>query len=87
MVDLVRELGAFMLKRKKFWLLPIVGILGIFGGLIVLTEGSAICAIRLLALVAEPDRLPLIGVVRPFQGGPGRSGDSSAGNEWPGQVS
>jgi Family of unknown function (DUF5989) len=40
MVDLARDLGAFMLERKKFWLLPIVGILGIFGGLIVLTEGS-----------------------------------------------
>jgi len=42
MGDLVRELGAFMLERKKFWLLPIVGILGIFGGLIVITEGSVI---------------------------------------------
>jgi Family of unknown function (DUF5989) len=41
-VDFFRELGAFMLERKKFWLLPIVGILGIFGGLIVATEGMAI---------------------------------------------
>ena len=41
-MDLVRELGAFMLERKKFWLLPIVGILGAFGGLLFLTEGSAI---------------------------------------------
>ena len=41
-VDFIRELGAFMVERKKFWLLPIVGILGIFGGLLVATQGSAI---------------------------------------------
>ena len=41
-VDFIRELGAFMVERKKFWLLPIVGILGIFGGLLVATEGSMI---------------------------------------------
>jgi predicted regulator of Ras-like GTPase activity (Roadblock/LC7/MglB family) len=41
-VDFIRELGAFMLERKKFWLLPIVGILGIFGALIVSTEGLVI---------------------------------------------
>jgi hypothetical protein len=41
-VDFVRELGAFMLERKKFWLLPIVGILGLFSGLLVLVQGSAI---------------------------------------------
>jgi hypothetical protein len=41
-MDLVRELGAFMVERKKFWLLPIVRILGIFGWLLVITEGSLI---------------------------------------------
>jgi hypothetical protein len=41
-VDFVSELAAFMLERKKFWLLPIVGILGLFSGLLVLTQGSAI---------------------------------------------
>jgi hypothetical protein len=41
-MDFVRELGAFMLERKKFWLLPIVGILGIFGALLVSVQGSAI---------------------------------------------
>jgi hypothetical protein len=41
-LDVLRELGGFMLERKKFWLLPIVGILLLFGGLIVLTQGSAI---------------------------------------------
>jgi len=41
-MDFVRELGAFMVERKKFWLLPIVAILGLFGGLIVVTQGSAL---------------------------------------------
>ena len=36
------ELWAFMRERKKFWLLPIVLVLLAFGGLIVLTQGSAV---------------------------------------------
>lgn len=36
------ELWAFMRERKKFWLLPIIMILVLFGGLIVMTQGSAI---------------------------------------------
>lgn len=32
----------WLLEHKKFWLLPIVGLLVLFGGLIVLTQGSAI---------------------------------------------
>jgi hypothetical protein len=31
-----------MRERKKFWLLPIILVLTLFGGLIVLTQGSAI---------------------------------------------
>jgi len=31
-----------MRARKKFWLLPIVVVMGLFGGLVVLTKGSAI---------------------------------------------
>jgi hypothetical protein len=42
MVDFVRELCAFMVERKKFWLLPIVGVFGIFGWVIVFTQGSAV---------------------------------------------
>jgi hypothetical protein len=42
MGDFVVELWAFMRERKKFWLLPIVLILVLFGGLIVLTQGSAV---------------------------------------------
>ena len=42
MGEFVLELWAFMRERKKFWLLPIVLILELFGGLIVLTQGSAV---------------------------------------------
>ena len=38
----VQELGAFMLEHRKFWLLPIVGICVLLGGLIVMTQGSAV---------------------------------------------
>ncbi|MGE0644921.1 MAG: DUF5989 family protein [Nitrospira sp.] len=36
------ELWAFMKERKKFWLLPILLVLLLFGTLIVLTQGSAV---------------------------------------------
>ena len=42
MGEFVVELWAFMRERKKFWLLPIVFVLLLFGGLIVLTQGSAV---------------------------------------------
>jgi hypothetical protein len=42
MSEFVVELWAFMRERKKFWLLPIVLVLVLFGGLIVLTQGSAV---------------------------------------------
>jgi hypothetical protein len=42
MGEFVLELWAFMRERKKFWLLPIVVVLLLFGGLIVLTQGSAV---------------------------------------------
>jgi hypothetical protein len=32
----------FMRVRRKFWLLPILLLLAIFGGLIVLTQGTAV---------------------------------------------
>jgi len=41
-VDFLRELWLFMRVRKKFWLLPIIVMMLIFGGLIVLTQGSAV---------------------------------------------
>ena len=42
MLSLARELWEFMKVRKKFWLLPILLMMALFGGLIVLTKGSAI---------------------------------------------
>jgi hypothetical protein len=42
MAEFVVELCAFMRERKKFWLLPIVLVLLLFGSLIVLTQGSAV---------------------------------------------
>ena len=41
-MDLVSELWRFMRARKKFWLLPILIMMVVFGGLVVLTKGSAI---------------------------------------------
>ncbi len=42
MGEFALELWAFMKERKKFWLLPIVLVLVMLGGLIVLTQGSAV---------------------------------------------
>lgn len=36
------ELWRFMRVRKKYWLLPIMLMMLVFGGLLVLTQGSAI---------------------------------------------
>lgn len=36
------ELWQFLRVRKKFWLLPILMMMVVFGGLIVLSQGSAV---------------------------------------------
>ncbi len=36
------ELWSFLRVRKKFWLLPVIVMMTIFGGLIVLSQGSAV---------------------------------------------
>lgn len=41
-MSFVGELWTFLRVRKKFWLLPILVVLGLFGGLIVLSQGSAV---------------------------------------------
>ncbi len=41
-MSLIAELWMFMRVRKKFWLLPILVMMVIFGGLVVLTQGSAV---------------------------------------------
>jgi len=42
MLDLLKDLWGFMRERKKFWLAPIIIVMVMIGGLIVLTQGSAI---------------------------------------------
>jgi hypothetical protein len=41
-MELFSELWSYMVARRKFWLLPIFLTLGLFGGLIVLTQGTAV---------------------------------------------
>jgi len=36
------EFWHFLRVRKKYWLLPIIIILALFGGLIILSQGSAV---------------------------------------------
>lgn len=36
------ELWAYMRERKKLWLLPLLLMMGAFGGLVVLSQGSAV---------------------------------------------
>ena len=36
------EIWQFLKVRKKFWLLPIMVLMVLFGGLIVLSQGSAV---------------------------------------------
>jgi hypothetical protein len=41
-MDFLAELWRFMRVRKKFWMLPILFMMVVFGGLVVLTKGSAV---------------------------------------------
>ena len=41
-MSFVKELWQFMRQRKKYWLFPIVAMMAVLGGLIVLTQGSAV---------------------------------------------
>lgn len=42
MLSFVSELWQFMQARRKFWMAPILIVLGLFGGLIAITQGTAI---------------------------------------------
>lgn len=42
MVEFLAELWRFMRVRKKFWLLPILIMMVVFGGVAVLTKGSVV---------------------------------------------
>ena len=41
-MDFIKEFWEFLRERKKYWLLPIILVLEIFGGLIILTQGYAV---------------------------------------------
>lgn len=41
-MSFLREIWLFMRERKKFWLLPLLIMMTVLGGLVVLTKGSAI---------------------------------------------
>ena len=41
-MNFIREFCEFLKVRKKYWLLPIMIVLVIFGGLIILSQGSAV---------------------------------------------
>ena len=41
-MSFLSELWEFLRERKKFWLLPIIFVFLLMGGLIVLTQGSAV---------------------------------------------
>ena len=45
MVDFLKEFWEFLKERKKYWLLPIIIVLALFGTLIVLSQGSAVAPI------------------------------------------
>lgn len=41
-MEFLKDLWGFLRHRKKFWLLPIILVLLVFGVLIVMTSGTAI---------------------------------------------
>jgi Family of unknown function (DUF5989) len=42
MLSFLHEFWSFLRVRKKYWLMPIFIMMVIFGGLVVLTKGSAV---------------------------------------------
>ena len=41
-MSFIKELWNFMRVRKKFWMLPILLMMALFGALIVMSQGSAV---------------------------------------------
>ena len=41
-MDFLREFVRFIVARKKYWLIPTIITILLFGGLIVLTQGTAV---------------------------------------------
>jgi uncharacterized protein DUF5989 len=42
MLSFIKEFWMFMRVRKKYWLVPILVMMAVFGSLIVLTKGTAV---------------------------------------------
>ena len=42
MFELAQEFWLFLRERKKFWILPIVVLLGLLGALLMFAQGSAV---------------------------------------------
>ncbi len=45
MYSFIREFFEFLRERKKYWLIPIILVLALFGGLIVLSQGTVLAPI------------------------------------------
>jgi hypothetical protein len=41
-MSFLKEFWQFLMIRKKYWLFPVLAFLLIFGGLIILSQGSAV---------------------------------------------
>jgi hypothetical protein len=41
-MSFIKELWAFMRARRKFWMMPVIVMALLLGGLVVLTKGSAV---------------------------------------------
>ncbi len=41
-MEFLKEFWEFLKVRKKYWLLPIIMVLVLFGGLIILSQGSVV---------------------------------------------
>ena len=41
-MSFVRELIDFLLTRKKYWLIPVLVLTALIGGLLVMSQGSAV---------------------------------------------
>ena len=44
-MEFIKDMLHFFMQRKKFWLLPLVLVLLLFGVLVVMTSGSAIAPV------------------------------------------
>tara|TARA_B100000524_G_scaffold299485_1_gene174084 strand:- start:385 stop:537 length:153 start_codon:yes stop_codon:yes gene_type:complete len=42
MIEFIKEFFEFLKERKKYWLMPIIIVLFLFGVLIVLSQGSVV---------------------------------------------